>query len=129
MSFEIVVDAKFPHDLAHFWAEVLPGYQVRPYDNDEISRLESIGLAPETDTSVPIESQGGPTVWFQKSDDTTKTRNRIHFDLRFSDRSSEVARLKKLGATVQFERDDHIVMLDPEGNQFCLFDQPDESRD
>lgn len=27
-----------------------------------------------------------------------------------------------LGASVTLTLDDHIVMLDPEGNQFCLFD-------
>ena len=122
MSLEIVIDAKVPYELAHFWAAALPGYQVRPYDEEEIARLASLGLTPKTDTSVPIDSQGGLTLWFQKSDHSTKTRNRIHFDLKFGDRHTEVKRLKKLGASVKFERKDHIVMLDPEGNQFCLFD-------
>lgn len=73
-------------------------------------------------TRVPIDSQGGPTVWFQKSDDAIKTRNRIHFEWKFDEHRAEVARPEKLRATVQFERYDHIVMLDPEGNQFYLFD-------
>jgi hypothetical protein len=122
MSLEVVIDAKNPYELAHFWAEALSGYQVRPYYDDEIARLASLGLTPETDTSVPIDSQKGLTVWFQKSDSATKTRNRIHFDLRFGERRAEAARLEELGASIKLERDDHIVMLDPEGNQFCLFD-------
>lgn len=122
MSLEIVIDAKTPYALANFWAAALPGYRVRPYDEEEVARLESLGLTPQTDTSVPIDSPDGPTVWFQKSDSTTKARNRIHFDLKFDPRRTEVTRLEKLGARVLFERDDHIVMLDPEGNQFCLFD-------
>ena len=83
--------------------------------------MSSLGLTPETDTSVPIDGEG-PTVWFQKSDETTKTRNRLHFDLAFADRKAEAERLSKLGARIRDERDDHIVMVDPEGNQFCLFD-------
>jgi hypothetical protein len=122
MSLEIVIDANTPSELARFWAAALPVYQVRPYDEEEIARLASLGLTPETDTSVPIDSPDGPTVWFQKSDDTTHARNRIHFDLKFGERRAEVVRLKALGAKVEFEREDHIVMLDPEGNQFCLFD-------
>ena len=121
VSFEIVMDARSPHELAHFWAAVLPGYQVRPYDDAEIARLASIGLTPETDPSVPIEATGAPTIWFQKSGQLTTVRNRMHLDLMPEDRFTEAARLRGLGASVREERDDHIVMLDPEGNQFCLF--------
>ena len=32
----------------------------------------------------------------------------------------EVARLKSLGATVLDEGEDLTVMLDPEGNEFCV---------
>jgi hypothetical protein len=28
----------------------------------------------------------------------------------------------QLGASVQAEYDDHTVLLDPEGNEFCVFD-------
>ena len=122
MSLEIVIDARNPYGLAHFWAAALPGYHVRAYDDAEITRLASLGLTPETDISVPIEANERPTIWFQKSDQATNARNRIHFDLKFDVRHSEAMRLQKLGASVQHERDDHIVMLDPEGNQFCLFD-------
>ncbi len=122
MSLQITIDAKLPSELAQFWAAVLPGYAVRPYDSAEIARLATLGLTPQTDTSVPIDSQTGPTVWFQKSDDVTTGRNRIHFDIAFFERHTEAARLVQLGASIHLERTDHIVMLDPEGNQFCLFD-------
>ena len=55
-------------------------------------------------------------------DAQTTRRNRIHLDLANAERYAEAARLSALGARVLNERDDHIVMLDPEGNQFCLFD-------
>ena len=120
-GFEIVVDAHVPSKLARFWAQALPGYTVRPYDAAEIARLASMGLTPETDTGVPIGGDG-PTIWFQKSPSTTTQRNRIHFDLKFRPRSAEVARLRDIGATIRDERENHTVMLDPEGNQFCVFD-------
>lgn len=120
-GFHIVVDAQVPSRLARFWAQALPGYVVRPYDANEIARLASLGLTPETDTSVPIDGDGA-TIWFQKSPSTTTQRNRIHFDLLFRPRVAEVARLRELGATIRDERDSHTVMLDPEGNQFCVFD-------
>ena len=120
-GFEIVVDAHTPSTLAQFWAEVLPGYSIRPYDAAEIARLASIGLTPETDTGVPIDGTG-PTIWFQKSPSKTIQRNRIHFDVSGRPRSVEVERLEKLGASIRDERQNHTVMLDPEGNEFCVFD-------
>jgi len=37
-------------------------------------------------------------------------------------RQEEAQRLITVGATIHLESKDHTVMLDPEGNQFCLFD-------
>ena len=122
MGFQITVDAEDPYGLAHFWAAALPGYQVRPYDPAEIARLASIGLTPETDTSVPIDAEGRPTWWFHKGNARTTRPGPIHFDLAFGERNGEAARLARLGATVREVRADHTVMLDPEGNRFCLFD-------
>ena len=122
MSFQITIDAREPFKLAHFWAAALPGYAVRPYDREEIARLASIGLTPETDTSVAIDADDQPTLWFQMSEGGNSGRNRIHFDLAFGERNAEAERLGRLGASVRDVRHDHIVMLDPEGNRFCLFD-------
>lgn len=122
MSFDIVFDAQHPWALAHFWAAALPGYAVRPYDDHEIERLAASGLTPETDSTVPIERQGSPTIWFQQSNDVTRVRNRIHLDLKQGVRANAQQRLTELGARVRETRGDHTVMLDPEGNQFCLFD-------
>ena len=119
--FEIVIDAQRPAALARFWAQALPSYKVRHYDDDEIARLAKLGLTPETDTSVAIDGDG-PTIWFQKSDQPTTSRNRIHLDLMNVPKEEERDRLAALGGRAQMVRDDHIVMHDPEGNQFCLFD-------
>jgi len=118
--FEITIDAQSPARLAQFWSEVLPGYQIRAYDSTELVRLATLGLSPETDTSVALDGNG-PTLWFQQVDQPTAQRNRIHFDFKVADRHSEAQRLIRMGAALHEEREDHIVMLDPEGNQFCLF--------
>lgn len=117
----IVIDSVRPSKLATFWANTLSGYSVRPYDDEEIAKLASKGLTPETDRAVAVDGDG-PTIWFQKSNQSTKGRNRIHFDICGLPRDAEVERLRGLGATVRDEHDDHTVMLDPEGNQFCVGD-------
>ena len=119
----IVFDSFHPAKLARFWAEALDGYAVRAYDAAEIARLAALGFTPETDPSVAIDGPG-PTVFLQKSDSATTTRNRIHLDIEVSTgatRSAEVERLERIGASIRDTRDDHTVMLDPEGNQFCVF--------
>ena len=121
-SFQITIDAASPHQLARFWAAALPGYRIRPYDEAELERLAALGLTPETDTSVPIDGDGQPTIWFQKSDQVTTGRNRLHLDLANGAREAEASRLQRLGAKIVERRKDHTLMQDPEGNQFCLFD-------
>ncbi len=51
-------------------------------------------------------------------------KNRLHVDLKATDRSAEVARLQGLGATVIAEHDEGgtqwTVLHDLEGNEFCV---------
>jgi hypothetical protein len=116
---EIVIDAEHPASLARFWAAALDSYAVRPYDAEEIARLAARGLDPETDPSVAVDGDG-PTLFFQQTERRTERRNRIHFDLGCDDRVVEIERLLGLGARIREHRDDYTVMLDPEGNQFCV---------
>jgi len=115
----IVFDSVHPAALARFWAEVLDGYAVRAYDADEIARLAEAGRTPETDPSVAVDGPG-PTLWFQETGSSKTARNRVHLDVSGASRSAEVARLCVLGATIRTERRDHTVLLDPEGNEFCV---------
>lgn len=126
-TLEIVFDSLHPARLARFWAAALPGYRVRPYPPAEIERLAARGLGPDTDPSVAVDGQG-PTLWFQQTDRPKTARNRIHLDLRCADRAAEAARLIALGARVRDEHPLHTVMLDPEGNEFCLVERPDAAR-
>jgi hypothetical protein len=117
----IVFDSVHPAALARFWAEVLDGYAVRAYDSAEIARLAKAGRTPETDPSVAVDGPG-PMLWFQETGSAKTERNRVHLDVAGAARSAEVARLCALGATIRTERADHTVMLDPEGNEFCVVD-------
>jgi hypothetical protein len=116
---EIVVDALNPAALARFWAAALDDYALRPYDAAEIARLAHLGLTPETDPSVALDGRG-PTLFFQKSARGKTGRNRMHWDLRCASRADEVARLVRLGASVRDVHATFTVMLDPEGNEFCV---------
>lgn len=119
---EIVVDADLPSRLARFWAAALDGYAIRAYDDEEIARLEGLGLTPETDPSVMVDGPG-PTLCFQVRQGPRPERNRIHLDIAATDRPAEVARLLGLGARPMREADGYTVLRDPEGNQFCVIDE------
>jgi hypothetical protein len=115
---EIVIDADRPAALARFWAAALSGYEVRTYDDAEIVRLAGLGFMPETDPSVMVDGPG-PSLCFQKAE-ALRGRGRIHLDIVGGPLASEVGRLQALGATVRDEHDGYTVMLDPEGNAFCV---------
>jgi len=118
---EIVFDCEHAPRLARFWASAIDGYAVRPYDDAEIARLAGLGLTPETDPVVMVDGDG-PSLCFQQVDEPKRDKNRVHIDLRSDDRHREVERLSQLGATVHAEYDDHTVLLDPEDNEFCVYD-------
>lgn len=120
-SVEIVIDSLHPAKLARFWAAALPGYHVRAYDTAEIARLAEHGLTPETDPNVAVDGDG-PTLWFQQTDLPKRGRNRVHLDVRCADRDAETVRLTGIGARIRDTHPSHTVMLDPEGNEFCLIE-------
>lgn len=67
-------------------------------------------------------------VSLQRSLEPKHAPNRVHLDLYTDDRDAEVERLKGLGATripwEYAEGHDHIVMADPDGNEFCVIQSP-----
>src|SRR5580700_9539856 len=118
---EIVVDSAHPASLARFWAAALDGYAVRAYDAAEIDRLARLGLTPETDPAVMVDGPG-PTLCFQLERAPKLARNRWHLDIFGSGRGQEIERLTALGATVRDHHEAYSVLLDPEGNEFCVID-------
>ena len=117
---EIVFDCRHPAALARFWAALVEGYAVRPYDDDEIARLAALGFTPETDPSVMVDGPG-PSLCFHAVE-RGRAQGRIHLDLAVSDRDAERARALALGASIIRETDGYTVLADPEGNHFCLAD-------
>lgn len=117
-------DAADPHRLAAFWALAL-GYVAEPgYDEpDGASIVDPAGV--------------GPAIGFLRVPEPKTAKNRMHIDVRVAgpgpwDMASRerlirerVSSLVAAGAT--FVREEsyedslgHVVMLDPEGNEFCV---------
>jgi hypothetical protein len=119
---DVVVDSRHPASIARFWAAALDGYEVAPYDPAELDRLRIIGITdPEDDPAVLVEAPGArPRLFFQLVPEPKIVKNRVHLDLRCDFFETEVERLTALGASVLEQHDSHFILLDPEGNEFCL---------
>src|SRR5215469_15237600 len=93
--------------LARFWAAALGS------DVDEDSTASK--------AFVEAAGWGGPNMWFTQVPEPKTAKNRVNFDLRApGPMNDEVARLERLGAAVARCYPDHVVMADPEGNEFCV---------
>jgi hypothetical protein len=123
---DVVVDSRHPASIARFWAAALDGYQVAPYDEAELARLRDEGIFdPEDDPNVLVTAPGSqPRMFFQLVPESKVVKNRVHLDLRCDCLDDELERLSDLGASVVAEHDDHLVLADPEGNEFCLSKRP-----
>lgn len=120
---DVVFDCRHPASLARFWAEVLDGYEVAPYDEAELERLRGKGIFDtEDDPMVLVERPGGPgpRYLFQLVPESKVVKNRLHLDLRADDLAAELRRLVGLGASVLHEQAGWTVLADPEGNEFDL---------
>jgi Glyoxalase-like domain len=120
---DVVFDCRHPASLARFWAAVLEGYDVAPYDQAELDRLHAAGIDDtEDDPTVLVEpaSAGAPRLWFQLVPESKEVKNRVHLDLTCADVPAEVERLAGLGARVLDEHERWVTMADPEGNEFDI---------
>ena len=139
---QITFDCADPAGLAAFWAEAL-GYQVQGPPEGFASwdqALDALGVPPErrNDASAVVDPEGsGPRVFFQRVPEGKQVKNRVHLDVRaapglagdarMAALEAEAERLVSHGAT-RLQRYEpappldsgHIVMADPEGNEFCL---------
>ncbi|MEU8357160.1 VOC family protein [Nonomuraea sp. NPDC048882] len=105
-------DANDPKGLARFWAGVL-GWETADDPHDGIT------LLPDDDTGFRVR--------FVPSDAEKIGQNQMHFDLTSTSREDQeqtVARALALGGrhidVGQRPEEDHIVLADPEGNEFCV---------
>ncbi len=77
----------------------------------------------------------GVELLLQQVPEPKVNKNRMHLDLRVLDLEAEVSRLIALGACYATEKPLQnngwvwYVLLDPDGNEFCVLRPPDENRD
>ncbi|MCR8695192.1 MULTISPECIES: VOC family protein [Rhodococcus] len=139
---QITFDCADPAALADFWADAL-GYELQKPPGNFVSwddALDAMGVPLErrNDASGIVDpDEAGPRLFFQKVPEGKQAKNRVHLDVRaapgldgaerMAALEAEAERLVARGAT-RLERHDpappfgagHIVMADPEGNEFCL---------
>lgn len=147
---QITFDAHDPRALSTFWRDALgyvhpgpPGVELEPGADplaawDEF--LERMGVPPDqrnTRSAIEDPDGDGPRLFFQQVPEDKVAKNRVHLDVRVApdlqgdDRmaalEAECDRLVGLGATKSHRVEPepplsfgHIVMADPEGNEFCL---------
>ena len=111
-------NANDPLRLARFWADALH-WEIDDESHDEI------GLVPTDDTRFRI--------LFLPVPEEKAGKNRVHLDLTSTsvdDQKETVGRLVELCARHidigQDPDDGHVVLADPEGNEFCVI-EPDNS--
>jgi len=106
----IAFDCVDPRRQAAFWAEVT-GYQIVT-DGDDFAAL----AAPD--------HRGVRGLLFWRVPEPKTAKSRMHVDLATKDPDTEIDRLVALGATKVEARQGNgaswTVMLDPEGNEFCI---------
>ena len=111
----VVIDCKDPKGLAEFWAGVLESYQMQGSGDDWAAIID--------------RSRQNPRIYFQKVPEPKAVKNRLHLDFTVDDIELEATRIESLGGKVDMrveEGDDRwIVMIDPEGNEFCLQADPE----
>jgi predicted enzyme related to lactoylglutathione lyase len=107
-------DANDPLRMARFWGGVL-GWQ--PADDLD----DGISLLPSDETGFRIR--------FLLNEEHKTGPNRMHFDLTsrsLEDQQATVARALALGARHidigQRPEEGHVVLADPEGNEFCVIE-------
>ncbi|MEV5020196.1 VOC family protein [Streptomyces sp. NPDC053780] len=99
---DIVFDSPHPASTARFWAQALDDYEVAPYDEEELTRLRSLGINdPEDDPTVLLVGTDDrlPRIFFQLVPEDKRAKNRVHLDLSTTDAAAEVKRLCALEAT------------------------------
>jgi hypothetical protein len=108
----LAVDAMAPDELARFWARALH-WTIR----------EAAGVGVEV---VPTDATSFHLLFLPSTDEKVG-RNPIHFDLTttsLDDQQNTVAELLALGGRHidigQDVNDSHVVLADPEGNEFCI---------
>jgi predicted enzyme related to lactoylglutathione lyase len=107
---QVAIDTTDPQRLAAWWAEQTGGVI---YADTGTFALLGVGT-----------KENGFSLCFQKVEEPTPGKNRLHLDCSAADVEAETDRLVAAGATfvASHENDGFAwtVLADPDGNQFCL---------
>ncbi|WP_406458462.1 VOC family protein [Streptomyces sp. NBC_00876] len=110
----ICFNATQPSDLARFWSGVL-GWELAD--------------APDTGVVIVPPDESGFRIRFLPGQEPKTGQNRAHFDLTSTsaqDQQQTVARALELGGkhidVGQLPEDGHVVLADPDGNEFCVIE-------
>ncbi|AOW93426.1 glyoxalase [Rhodococcus sp. WMMA185] len=105
----ITFDTTDPKPLAAWWAKQMAGKVEQ--ENDGWFCVVSLPESPQK-------------LAFQKVDNPTPGKNRVHLDLGSDDLDGEVARMTSDGATLVDQHEMNgfrwVTLADPAGNQFCI---------
>ena len=87
----------------------------------------ALGLEVTGDDAFVVLRGGRTNLSLQRADTPVTARDQAHLDLYSDDVDAQVERLVSLGARrereVAEDGDRYVVLLDPEGNAFCVCDQ------
>jgi predicted enzyme related to lactoylglutathione lyase len=102
----ILIDCKVEdiEAAAQFWAEALG----RPVDPAHPGTSRNYVMLETPPGELPVQIQ------------RVEHESRVHIDIESDDISAEVARLEKLGATVDTRMERWVVMRAPSGQRFCV---------
>ena len=89
---------------ARFWAEALG----RPVDPDHPGTRGDYVMLETPDDEISVQIQ------------RVDHESRVHIDIETDDIPAEVARLEKLGATIDTKMERWVVMRAPSGQRFCI---------
>ncbi|WP_405798393.1 VOC family protein [Streptomyces sp. NBC_01506] len=116
--FAICFNATRPPDLARFWSGVLG---------------RELADGPDDDVTILPPDTGGFRIRFLPSQEPKTSQNRAHFDLTSTspqDQRQTVARALELGGkhidVGQLPEEGHVVLADPDGNEFCVIEAGNE---
>jgi len=148
VTWQLTIDCADPARMVRFWGPAL-GYEVAPPPEGHATWNEwylavgvpaaELDLAGDGSDRLQDPTGAGPRIWFQVVPEAKTVKNRLHLDLYPTRRDrtlpwdrrtalvdGRVGELVEAGATVRDIRADPehgfygVVMLDPEGNEFCV---------
>lgn len=104
----ITTDSTDPLPLAQWWAACFDGQ-----------------ILEDNDGWFVVVQIPGAALAFQKVDDPTPGKNRIHLDITTDvDLDTTAQELQRAGASLVADHNEHgfrwLTLADPQGNQFCI---------